>query len=71
MTSKERALKSTKIIAPIVTGGATIGMLADIGTQITSGSTDNLLMNIAGWLVLIAFMAFVWHATILHIEHGD
>ena len=71
MTSKERALKSTKIIAPILIGGATIGMLVDVGLQISSGSTDNLLMNIAGWLVLIAFMAFVWHATILHIEHGD
>jgi hypothetical protein len=71
MTSKERALKSTKIIAPILIGGATIGMLVDIGLQISSGSTDNLLMNIAGWLVFIAFIAFVWHATILHIEHGD
>ena len=68
---KELTRRSTKFIAPIVAGGAMIGMMVDIGSQILSGSTSNLLMNIAGWLVFIAFIAFVWHATILHIKSSD
>ena len=46
-------------------------MAVDIGSQIATGSTDNLLMNIAGWLVFLAFIALIWRATALQIEHLD
>ncbi|WP_439569508.1 hypothetical protein [Sphingopyxis sp.] len=68
---KKLVRQSTNIIAPIIAAGAFIAMIVDIGSQIISGSTNNLLMNIAGWLIFIAFMVFVWHATILHIESSD
>lgn len=68
---KKFVRQSIKVIAPIIAGGAIIGMVVDIGSQIISGSTNNLLMNIAGWLVFIAFIAFVWHTTVLQIESSD
>jgi len=71
MTMKEITRRSTKIIAPIIVGGGVIGMVVDIGSHILSGSTDHLLMNIAGWLVFIVFIAIIWHTTILHIESSD
>jgi len=71
MTMKDLTRRSTKIIAPMLVGGAMIGMMVDIGSQILSGSTNNLLMNIAGWLVFIGFIAIIWHATFLHIESSD
>jgi len=46
-------------------------MIVDIGSQIASGATDNLLTNVAGWLAFLAFIAFIWHATILQIESAD
>ncbi|HEV2597553.1 hypothetical protein [Sphingopyxis sp.] len=71
MAWKELTLRSTKILAPALAGGAAIGMAVDIGSQIATGSTDNLLMNIAGWLVFLAFIALIWRATALQIEHLD
>lgn len=71
MKMKELFRRSTKIMAAIIVGGGVIGMIVDIGSQILSGSTDNLLMNIAGWLVFIGFVAIIWHATILHIDAVD
>lgn len=68
---KKLVLRSTRVLAPIVAGGATIGMIVDIGSQIASGATDNLLTNVAGWLAFLAFIAFIWHATILQIESAD
>lgn len=71
MKMKELFRRSTTIMAAVTLGGGMIGMTVDIGSQILSGSTDHLLMNIAGWLVFIGFIAFIWHATILHIDTVD
>lgn len=71
MAWKDLTRRSVKIFAPAVAVAAAIGMGVDIGSQMASGSTDDLAMNIAGWLVLLAFVALIWRATILHIEHLD
>ena len=71
MPWKELTRTSVKILAPATAVGVAIGMAVDIGSQIASESTGNLLMKIAGWLVFLAFIALIWRATILHIEHLD
>ena len=58
----------TNVGVPIIIGGISIAMAVRIGSAISDGNYDGLWREMLGFLTFIAFILFVRHATILHLD---